>query len=91
LSSCEQDSGSGSHDSTWAPANLVDNALQGAPVAVPGVPVLTKQQAEHQSELMRMVAEHQQRQEEELVQIVMCLNAAVQMMMPFICSCRNKK
>jgi hypothetical protein len=53
--------------------------------------VLTKQQAEHQSELMRMVAEHQQRQEEELVQIVMCLNAAVQMMMPFICSCRNKK
>jgi hypothetical protein len=58
---------------------LAHNTLPGAPAAVPGVPVLTKQQAEHhQSELMRMMAEHRQRQEEELLQMVMRLNAAVQ-------------
>jgi hypothetical protein len=45
---------------------------------VPAVPVLTKQQAEHQAVIMRMVAEHRRRQEEELLQMVFRLNAAVQ-------------
>jgi hypothetical protein len=59
-----------------------NNALPGASAAVPAVPVLTKQQAEHQAEHqavnMRMVAEHRRRQEEDLLQMVFRLNAAVQ-------------
>ena len=55
-----------------------NNALPGASAAVPAVPVLTKQQAEHQAVIMRMVAEHQRRQEEDLLQMVFRLNAAVQ-------------
>jgi hypothetical protein len=44
--------------------------------AVPVLVVLTKQQAEHQSVIM--VAEHRRRQEEDLMQMVFRLNAAVQ-------------
>ena len=42
------------------------------------VPVLTKQQGEHQVVIMHMVAEHRRRQEEDLMQMVFRLNAAVQ-------------
>ena len=49
---------------------------------MPAVPVLTKQQAEqqaeHQAVIMYMVAEHLRRQEEDLMQMVFRLNAAVQ-------------
>jgi len=55
-----------------------NNALPGASAAVPTVPVLTKQQAEHQAVIMHMVAEHRRRQEEDLMQMVFRLNAAVQ-------------
>ena len=59
-----------------------NNALPGASAPVPAVPVLTKQQAEqqaeHQAVIMYMVAEHLRRQEEDLMQMVFRLNAAVQ-------------
>jgi len=59
-----------------------NNALPGASAPVPAVPVLTKQQAEqqaeHQAVIMHMVAEHRRRQEEDLMQMVFRLNAAVQ-------------
>ena len=55
-----------------------NNALPGASAAVPAVPVLTKQQVEHQAVIMHMVAEHRRRQEEDLMKMVFRLNGVVQ-------------